>query len=76
MTNNEGWCYTWKEIAIYIGCSVRTAKKYYYKGNLPVKRPLGRVAAIKQELDLWLIEHDKAFTNITPSFHHHFTIIA
>jgi len=56
----DGWIRTWGEIAKYIGTSTKTAKKWAKKYGLPVRRlPGGGVAAIKAELDLWLIKFDE-----------------
>lgn len=56
----QGWKTGWKEIAKYIGRSVKTAKLYHYKYSLPVKRLPGNCPAIiPYEVDLWLINFDR-----------------
>lgn len=56
---------SWKEIASYLGCSVRTAQRLEHDG-MPVRRPAGHsrsaVLAFTDEIDLWLksakVEHE------------------
>ncbi len=49
---------SWKEIAAYLGCDVRTCMRWEKERGLPVHRPGGqpgpRVFAWKHELDSWL----------------------
>ncbi|MCX6558902.1 MAG: FG-GAP-like repeat-containing protein, partial [Candidatus Aminicenantes bacterium] len=49
---------SWKEIAAYLGCDVRTCLRWEKERGLPVHRPGGkpgpRVMAWKKELDEWL----------------------
>lgn len=49
---------SWKEIAAYLGRSVRTVQRMEAELGLPVRRPKGHarssVMAISQELDAWL----------------------
>ncbi len=49
---------TWKEIAAFLGCDVRTCLRWEKERGLPVHRPEGgaksRVYAWTDELDLWL----------------------
>jgi CheY-like chemotaxis protein len=49
---------SWKEIAAYLGRSVRTVQRMEVELGLPVRRPKGHarssVMAIPQELDTWL----------------------
>ncbi len=49
---------SWKEIAAYLGRSVRTVQRMEVELGLPVRRPKGHarssVMAIPQELDAWL----------------------
>ena len=47
---------SWKEIAAYLRCSVRTAQRYEHERHLPVRRSAGRgsVLALKGDLDMWL----------------------
>jgi len=55
----EGWLTGWKEIAKYIGCHARTAKRYKKKYSLPVRRsPGGKPVSLQYELDQWLINYD------------------
>jgi excisionase family DNA binding protein len=47
---------SWKEIAEYLGVSVRTAQKWEQKRNLPIHRLPGKrstVIAFASELDSW-----------------------
>lgn len=47
---------SWKEIADYLGVSVRTAQTWEHERGLPVQRMAGergRVLALSQDLDLW-----------------------
>lgn len=45
----------WKEIAAYLGKSVRSLQRYERELNLPVHRPVGKSTVIttKSELDSW-----------------------
>jgi phage terminase Nu1 subunit (DNA packaging protein) len=49
---------SWKEIAEYVGGSVRTVQRWEAERGLPVRRPSGRprtaVLAIASEIDDWL----------------------
>ncbi len=49
---------SWKEIADYLRCGVRTVQRYERDQRLPVRRPYGRlrssVIALSDELDAWL----------------------
>lgn len=52
----EGWLTGWKEIAAYIGLSIKTCKRYKKKYSLPVRSlPGGKPVALPLELDHWLI---------------------
>jgi hypothetical protein len=54
----EGWLRGWKDVANYLRCSVRTAKRYHYEGNMPVNRPEGMsIWALKGEIDIWMVEY-------------------
>lgn len=48
----------WKEIAMHLGTSVRSAQRYERLAGLPIRRPTfrnkGAVLATKAELDAWL----------------------
>lgn len=48
----------WKEIARYLGTSIRSAQRYERLGGLPIRRPTGQsrgaVLATKSELDAWV----------------------
>jgi hypothetical protein len=47
---------SWKEIASYLGCSVKTAQIWEQKRGLPIRRlpgPRGPVSAVVPELDAW-----------------------
>jgi hypothetical protein len=56
----NGWLSGWKEIAHYIGCSVKTARDYEERLKLPVFLVQGPGGAYKKryaipsELDRWL----------------------
>ena len=56
--NGEGRLVSWKEIAAYLGCDVRTCLRWEKERGLPVHRPGGapgpRVYAWQDELDEWL----------------------
>jgi phage terminase Nu1 subunit (DNA packaging protein) len=49
---------SWKEIADYLGWSVRTVQRWEARLGLPVRRPYaghrGSVIAFKNEIDDWL----------------------
>ena len=46
---------SWKEIAVYLDCGVRTAQRWEKQYSLPIYRTRigGRVFAFTDELDLW-----------------------
>lgn len=58
--------HSWKEIAKYLGCGVRTVQRWEHDLALPVRRPRGEirsaVIALTSELDDWL-----ARTPVRPS---------
>ena len=49
---------SWKDIANYLGCGVRTVQRYEHTGHFPVKRVPGKsrgaVFALATEIDAWL----------------------
>lgn len=49
---------TWKEIALYLDCGVRTVQRWEAQLGLPVRRPDGKnrshVLAFRSEIDEWL----------------------
>jgi len=55
---NKETLISWKEIASYLGCKVRTCQRWEKEGGLPVHRYLesskSRVFAYKHELDDWM----------------------
>jgi tetratricopeptide (TPR) repeat protein len=55
---NQGVLASWKGIAAYFGCNVRTAKRWERERGLPVRRApgkkIGTVFARTSELDAWL----------------------
>ncbi|MEI9968644.1 MAG: hypothetical protein WDM87_08485 [Terracidiphilus sp.] len=55
---NQGVLASWKKIAAYFGCNVRTAKRWEQERGLPVHRAPGKkgstVFARTSELDAWL----------------------
>ena len=69
----DSWLTGWKDIATYLGCSIRTAKRYHYDHKMPVYRKLGKPRAIKTQLDAWIQTTDKNYTITTRSFHHYET---
>jgi tetratricopeptide (TPR) repeat protein len=60
---NEGVLASWKGIAAYFGCNVRTAKRWERERGLPVRRAPGKksgtVFARASELDAWLESREK-----------------
>ena len=54
---------SWKEIANYLNCGVRTVQRWEEQYKLPVRRPAGNsrssVVAFKSEIDLWLRSESK-----------------
>jgi hypothetical protein len=54
----SGWLLGWKEIADYMGCSVKTAQGYQKKYKLPIQiLPNGiydKFGAVPSDLDNWL----------------------
>jgi CheY-like chemotaxis protein len=66
---------SWKEIAAYLGRSVRTVQRMEVELGLPVRRPKGHarssVMAIPQELDAWLKsfspQRTDAFLSLSPA---------
>jgi len=65
-TATRGTLQTWKEIASYLNCGVRTVQRWERTLGLPVRRlgkgPLGRVVAFKDDLERWLRDNAKATT--------------
>ncbi|HPL10546.1 MAG TPA: hypothetical protein PLQ77_07435 [Smithellaceae bacterium] len=48
---------TWKEIAVYLRVSVKTAKRYRKNKGLPVQRdPAGHPTLHKQSADEWKLK--------------------
>jgi hypothetical protein len=45
----------WKQIAVYLGCCVDTARSYA-KDGMPVHRYRNRVRASKVEIERWLLK--------------------
>lgn len=66
-TNFNDRLSSWKEVAVHLGVSVRTAQRWEKKEDLPVNRHLhesrATVYAFRSELDAWL-------TNRYPSIEH------
>jgi hypothetical protein len=60
---------SWKEIANYLGKSVRTVQRWESDAELPVRRPLnkarGVVSASPEEIDAWLETHQFLSTQKT-----------
>ena len=56
----DGWIVGWKDIARYIGCSHRTAKRWHKIHSIPIYRlPSNKPVAVKYMLDQWLIEYNR-----------------
>jgi len=51
--DQNGELQTWKEIATYLGASVRAVQMWQKQYGLPVRKPQGRVTATRTELDQW-----------------------
>jgi len=55
---------SWKDIANYLGCGIRTVQRYEHSSGLPVRRVPGRsrgaVFALADELEGWLHEDSNA----------------
>jgi len=64
ITAKRGVLATWKGIAAYFGCNVRTVRRYEQERGLPVHRAPGKkggtVFAYTSELDAWLDSNEKA----------------
>ena len=61
---------SWKEIADYLGVTVRTAQMWEQQRGLPVHRlpgPRGRVSAVVQELEQWKQGPDRPDKNEAPA---------
>ena len=60
MTPNPSVLNSWKEIASYLGRSVRTVQRWERDFGLPVHRPAGKgrsaTFALPTELDQWLLQ--------------------
>ena len=51
----SGWLYGWKDMANYIGCSVKQAQRYAKVYRLPIIRlPVNKPAADPNEIDKWV----------------------
>jgi hypothetical protein len=50
---------SWKEIAQYMRCGVRTVQRYERESGLPIRRPTGKsrgsVMATRAEIDAWIV---------------------
>ena len=73
---DRGILTSWRQIALYLGVSVRTAKRYYYDLHMPIHRGLGSVKALPPEIDGWLRTYTKNnfllhqnYTNLSPKLH-------
>jgi len=56
----QGWITGWKKIAQYIDRSSKTAKLYYKKYGMPVRRLPGNMPGIiPSEVDEWWINFDE-----------------
>ena len=57
----DGWLYGWKAIAGHCDITVKTAKIYYKKYGMTVRRgPRNKPIALRAEINEWLIEFDEA----------------
>ena len=55
MDEKFGWLYGWKDIAEYVGCSVKTTQRYAKENRLPIRRLLeGKPVAQPKEIDVWI----------------------
>lgn len=67
---SNGRLVSWKEIAAYLGCDVRTCMRWEKERSLPVHRPGGqpgpRVIAWKHELDDWLAGKPRQEAAVSP----------
>jgi len=65
---------SWKEIASYLRCSVRTAQRLEQSG-MPVRRPAGHsrsaVIAMSDEIDVWLGESRNSADSLTTRVESH-----
>jgi hypothetical protein len=63
MNTSLGILNGWKEIAGYLGTSIRSVQRYEHLGKLPIHRPTDRsrgpVFATKPELDAWVDGKDQ-----------------
>ena len=70
---NENLFRSWKEVAAYLGCDIRTCHRWEKNLGLPVHRveagSKGTVFAYKEELDRWITE--KSRTNGRNGMAHH-----
>lgn len=56
MTIVKKWAMGWKQIGEYINRTAQTAKRYYKKYGMPIRRdPSGKPMALLSEIDEWLI---------------------
>lgn len=65
---------SWKEIASYLGRSVRTVQRWEKELGLPVRRPSSResssVVAFPEQIDLWLKSIGAGMRGKTPDLPH------
>jgi hypothetical protein len=55
----DGWLYGWQDIADYVGCSVKTARRYAKHYHLPIRRfPSKKLFAVPSDLDKWARGHN------------------
>ena len=58
---------SWKEIAVYMGCTVRTVQRWEREAGLPVHRRMtasrGMIYAFPSELDAWLEQRTETGAN-------------
>jgi len=53
-----GWLYGWKDIAEFVGCDMKTAKKLATEEKMPVYKIRPRKpAAVCEEITNWLKKH-------------------
>jgi len=58
---------TWKEIAGYLGVSIRTAQNWECEKSLPIRRLVGdksQVWALRDELDRWRVSQEQPFPRV------------
>lgn len=55
---------TWREVADYIGVSVKTAQAYRRNAGLPVSKIGNRIYALPERIDGWIAEHEELLAQV------------